>query len=844
MAQIDIVDAVDEFGAFLKLSTQSDAEKKNIIFDKTSDFKDERFRYAVYAQTEEAFEPTFRYVNYLIPEEAIIEKNGSTCTFRVDDPVNNKLSDWGKDPATTNDAYLGFFYDRTVSPRYRAMVVMLGKGSTVPSANPVYSANGNNVVLWSGFNKTGASLDLGGSPGDKIKITLSGIEQAVNDLTVNGIIGWELYSVMLDNLNNFAVNTSQSASTIQTNAFEFTFHSYSYKAIFNEGGRPDQMDFVDFPADSDGVKGPTAAKSEEQTTGATLTRRYFNKAGEGPVKYWTIGDILLYLSLWYIKTDEDLDQKLPDTFDIKTKFNDYILQSAQMPPEIFSEVPTDLNLEGLGVFDAFVEVMRHSTRYDISGGYNFDGKYKFDFVPKLDITGTGVTIRTGEKIEIPMSRGQVGANYDENKIVNNSSINVNRENARIGRVIVIGDRVRINTLFTTLANTNKDDVDFEAPRLSDNKDTYIQLTPSFIEDDEWNKYFELYTKDTLNDNGIPGVVFNFSTLNALKDQSNMFMKKMLPLISDDLNGDTKIDIVDSFEVPTIERDIKSSFSEEHTLKQDKGVFVTDKIIVRNEDQPDPAETNAEDGFDWMFVIPQEKSAVVKGRIASNSKRAGSHLLVYPAPKQAAAFNEVFERTKMFNRIDSGGALVKSLSGRSPIPLFVRVALVTQYRLKGISKITLATHGIDFDPKKHATKVINDDRFKLNLTFNDATYSTSKTNKKGNENNPDTLNGSFITIPDGFIPRRDGSADPQRTEPIVNIQKEADGWLDRLVNIPQNSGTLNLRSIQKGIKVGQFIEQIEGGSRTIPFKCFVQSIRYNFIDWEMSIGLGNINEQNE
>jgi len=846
MAEIDINEILDPLGGFLKLSTQPDDEKKDTVYDQPDDFKDEKFRYAVYAKEEEQTDSKFRYVTYLVPEEGAIEKHGSTCTFSINEPDDEKLSDWGKDPAITNDSYLGFFYDKTISPRYRAMVVMLGKGSTVPTSSPIsqpdYSPDDNNIVLWSGFNKTGAELSAGGAPGDKIRMTFSGIEQAINDLSVNGIIGWELYSVMFDNRGNHATNTSQQTNPIRTNAFEFTFHSYAYKAIFNEDGRPDQMDFVDFPADDNSDKGPSTSASTEQEKGATLQNRYFNKAGEGPIKYWTIGDILIYLSLWYIQVDANLDQKLPDTFSIKTKFNDYVIQSGQIPSELFNEIPTDLSLEGLGVYDAFVEVMRHSTRYDISGGYDNDGKFRFNFVPKLETTGTGTVIRSTSEFEITMSRGDFGAAYNENKIVNNSILNANRENSRIGRVIVIGDRVRINTLFTTLANTGVDDSLFDAPRLSDDADDYAAVVSPKIVDADWSKYLALYTKDTLNDNGTPGAIFNFSTLNAIKDQSNNFMKKLLPLIASELNDDTKIDIADSFEVPTIERGIKSSFSEEHTLKQDKGIFVTDKIVLQSEDNPD--EDNSKSGFDWMFVIPIERSAVVAGRIATNSGRAGAYLELYPKPKTLAvdAFNQLFERTSMFNRIGSGGALVKSLSTRRPMPLFARVTLVSQYRLKGIAKITKATHGIDFDPEKHATKIINDDRFKLNLTFNDATYSTTKTNNIGNENNPDALNGSFIPIADGFIPLRGGGVDPQRTEPITNIQKEADGWLDRLVTIPQNSGTLNLRSIQKGIRVGQFIEKLEGGSRSIDFKCFIQSIRYDFLRWEMSIGLGNVNEQ--
>jgi len=487
MAQEDISDLTDAIGDFLFLSTQSDFEKKDITFDQPEDFKDDKFRYAVYTQTEED-DPQFRYVNYLVPEQATIDKNGSTCIFRIDDPVNNKLSDWGLDPATINDSYTGFFYDKTISPRYRAMIVMLGKGKSVPASgsftNPIYSADDDNIVLWSGFNKTGAELSAGGGPGDKIRMTFSGIEQAINDLSVNGIIGWELYSGIHDINSGTLQSLQETLGKVDTGAFNNTFHSYAYKAIFNEGGRPDQMDFSSFPNTF-----PENTLSEEQQTGAAINNRYFNKAGEGPVIYWTIADIIFYLELWYVEVSTNLDQKLPDTFDIKTKFSDYVIVSDDIPTELFNEIPTDLNLEGLGVFDAFVEVMRHSTRFDIAGGYDIDGKFKFRFDPKLETTSTGVTIRTAEKFEITLSRGNFGDTYNRNKIVNNSTINVNRENSRIGRVIVIGDRVRINTMFTTLANAkNLEDI----PRASSNADTYIAVTPSFIEDDEWKEYMELY----------------------------------------------------------------------------------------------------------------------------------------------------------------------------------------------------------------------------------------------------------------------------------------------------------------------------------------------------------------
>jgi len=299
--------------------------------------------------------------------------------------------------------------------------------------------------------------------------------------------------------------------------------------------------------------------------------------------------------------------------------------------------------------------------------------FVLEFSPKIKTKSDGTVLRDAKDFQITMSRGDSGKPYDANKIVNNSTLFVNRENSNIGRVIVIGDRVRVNTMFSTLGN-EKNTVN--VPELSSNKSTFSLVALPNIRD--FDDFPAMYVKETTNENGVAGVIMNFSNLNFISNHADDFFPQQIPIDSATLNNETSRLIFDYFEVPEVEAEIKGSFDEDHQVKKDLGLFVADEII-------EPDDDNGETGFDWMFVRPVKSSEVVAYAFSEGEEGGHAHLNLFPVNEAAtAAFNKLFDRTDIRNRETQFSPLVKSNSDRRPIPIFIRLAVVSHYRIKGVA----------------------------------------------------------------------------------------------------------------------------------------------------------------
>jgi len=787
MTSTNINEALNTIGSKIKLAGQSTGEKETINWDQP----DGR-NFAVYTfQESDAALTAINWTvdNTLYPIETMIDKNGSTTNFKIADP-NFTISDFD-----SSTGPLGFRFDQTTANRSYAMIVLLGPGQSFPANGAAYTENDNNQVLFVGFNKTGCQLFPGGGPdggGDSIGLTYSGIEQGLNDLLVSGIISYDLRA----GLNKSQTNLSHKNIV----------HGFHKRAIFNEDGKPDKLDLS--RVDILGVS-PVLEKTSGSGVGVALSNEFFNKSGEGPADYWSIKDILLYIAHMYGQKNIYIDPLLPKDFQLKNKFSLYVAFVGAIPDDLDNETPSDLDLEGLGVYDAIVETVNQSGKFDIYGGYSITGKFEFRFVPKEN--------RDAREFRTVVSRNGTGVTYDTNKILENCTLNCNREFSQVGRVEVHGARVIVNTLLTSFF----EGTDNPQSIFSVTEDVFGAVTGTRITPDDFARnHLKLYPKESLSlDVGVNGLLYNVSSLNWTENEIN------LPVTAG-INSDDNILMFEQFETPEILDEVQPAYSELKSKKKLAASFISDVL-------------NSDSNGKWMFVKPLDTSSIFN--IMVDPSDQGGLMMKELIPQvggKAEEPNGWYDlekfQTVLESEITNDGKLVHGLAFRKPLPVFYRCSIRTNHRLKGIAEIP------GYNPAKHRIVRIKDDRFQLSLSYKDGEYDslTSGTDK---EELVTTNRGTFTAIADGFISLADGSTDPDEDKPITSIQAFAESELTRLIDIPQNTGDLTLTGIQPHFQLGKFITEIEGSSRTFAFPSTVISIRYEYDALKTFVGLGNINE---
>ena len=211
----------------------------------------------------------FKYTRDIDVRTASITKGGE-----VGSSLEGVLVDNTKTKFSQYDDLYGFKLGQTIAKRYFFSVIKLQPADTYPIAGNTYTPERS--VLWSGFNDIGASLNL---KTEEVGIQLQGMENILNDVQVIGVVEFDMQTGVGARANLFKSDAS------------FVTHTDGHKCIFNEGGRPDQLD-----TDNLSLKN----KKKGGTEGVDMRNPYFNKSGFGPTKLWSILEILKYLHGWYI----------------------------------------------------------------------------------------------------------------------------------------------------------------------------------------------------------------------------------------------------------------------------------------------------------------------------------------------------------------------------------------------------------------------------------------------------------------------------------------------------------------------------------------------------------------
>ena len=769
-------------GGFNKDKNDDATEKDNVTW---SDPQNQYNKIAVFEADHGvpvANELAFTYTKLIKVKNCNITKNGSTSNFVLQDPAGTEVGD--------NDGLYGYTLDAVTNNRYHLMVVLYGAGVSLPTQGDAYAQNNSNFVIFSGFVKGDVSLEAGGAPGDRVELQAVGIEQGLNDFQVKGTVHWDFTL----SINSDAKPDSEGRMGVAADPNN-TAWTPRYKAIFNENGNPDKMNFGDVV--------PTWSLTGNAGRGDTNTAPYFNKSGEGEVQYWSIGQMVNYIIQWCIGYDGGVfDEFLPEEFIIRSKFANYLHASIEIPTLLYSEYVSHVDVDGMGAWDALIEVMRQSYTHDIAGRYDQEGKFILIFKTKYDAE------RDARESRTYLCRGKRGEDFDVNCIVKNSNLGLSREENNLGRVIILGKPVKLNVLFTNCPGDDSSTI-----KMSTQEADYSPIPSNAVS--SFADYPKIFYKRSLSDKGLSGGLYKFSNLQFIKNEDSF------PVETDLEERFLESKLFQFFEIPEILDELQVAFSEKNKIPKDYEIYTVDKIF------PDAATP-------YMFVKPIEKCNNVGARLSTEESGA-IEIFAKGSEADFSTYNLIEHYSPAESEINTKGYWVKG-GDYDMVPLFVKCSVVSHYRLKGIDQIA------GFDPKIHSTKYIENDDFELSINYKAANYQNTTSGKKVDAN----LGHFILTAADtGLIPLDSGISDSNNVEPLTRIKAYATGMLNKYVNIPQNSGELTLNGIQEPVQLGKFLDEVVGGSgagnRTFAFPTTITEIFHDFELLETRIVLGNIND---
>lgn len=686
----------------------------------------------------------------------------SVCESIIVDPTVTKLSSF--------DATYGVNFDSYV--KGRQFILVVDKTGTLdadlPAQNAPYSAN-NQVIIFSGYSKKGATLDLNDL---RFHMDWVGVENLLNEIKIHGCY-----------TKNVTTPSYPPAGSVGLKVLSDNL------CIFNQNGRGN--------LNSEIGEGEVSLDSD----GDILTGKYyFNNSGLKHSTTWTLEKILRYVVEWYTKATSEIisnDRKLGlNTLTYIANYIDFDYRHLGKT-DFKSIVPYDFSLEGLTVLEAIEKIFKESKKYCLYKGYTGTGKVTLSYrIKNSDAVNRG-TDDLGMRITIN-DIDAVPTAYD---VYNDANINLNRDTKNIGRVIVLGDFLRINTLMTSVANA-----DFSG-LFSTNKDTYSAIAGLTTFTDR----IQLCLTDTKRTNDI-----NEQSYVAVPTNN---MDLTIADVTADLNqynsepDTTKI--FDTLKALKINRELDAGTLTEKSIKEkDIQVFLAHPSIseVRSPETSNYIYPTIKVGSDtFYFITPLEnKDIEIDGKLNTEDF---SSILIFGNTTELndetsmTNFKEYLYKSEIEYNEPSFGFTNYNIT--NPAPIWARANVVTDYQIKGISQIA------GFDNDIHETHIVYDDSFKLSISYKDAEYNGA---------------GSFSNITNGFINASDSAV-------LQKIQEKADSIMDKLAVI-QNSGFCNLNGVQYYMKIGDWVEKFASSNRDIESPVLISNITFDFQEKKTTLFFGS------
>ena len=692
-----------------------------------------------------------------------ISRYTSICETILVDITKTKLADY--------DPIYGIDFDvYTKGRQYLIVVDHTGfLDSDLPADGTAYDAT-NQVVIFSGYNKPGSALDI-----NDIRVSMQwcGVENLLDEIKISGSY-----------IKNVATPNWPASGSVGLKVLS------SQPCIFNENGRGDRT-------------------TQYSTDEANLGKFYFNKSGLKHATTWTLEQIFKYVTEWYTKSTSEiiaLDRKLG--LDLITYISNYIdVEYRDISNTDFALiVPYDFNLEGLSVMEAYIKIFEESKKYTMYKAYTNSGKVTISY----RLRNADATLRGTDDLPMKIEIGVQDAVPTSTIVFNDGNINLNRETRNVGRVVVMGDFLCINTLMTSCAYPAEGSKAAFSGNFSTNKDTYSAIAGLTTFTDR----ISLVLSDTQRTGDV-----NEQTYIAVPTNSNMIGLTIADVTADLNTYHTASNqeaettkIFDQLKALKINRLIDNGmFEQEENKIKDIGVYVAHP----SESEVRSPETNnyvyptikvASDTF--YFITPIENVDInMEAKIDTKDHSAiflhGTNLEDNTDSGQNNFYEYLYKSPLLPFEAAYG---FDNYNVANPAPIWVRANVQTDYRIKGIATIT----SVAYDPNVHHTMIVYDDDFKLSLNYKDALYDGA---------------GSFANITNGYIIAGDSAV-------LQKIQEKADSLLDKYLNV-QNSGYSTLNGVQYHWKIGDWtnkfvaISNASSNARDILTPVVVNSIVFDF-----------------
>ena len=695
---------------------------------------------------------TFICTKKIRPQKIIISEKLSTC--------NSIYVDKDVDRLYTYDSILGIDYDQYTLGRQFILVADETDilDANLPASGASYS---DKEVLFCGYNKPGGSIDFN-SVG--LAHEWIGIEELLNEIKISGI-----YS---NSVNTDTITSERSLS--------------SARCIFNEDGNQDRSEIIE----SDEIGGD---------------KYFFNKSGIGQQKFWSCKNILLYIKWFYCTANSPIIAL--DTGDRGLKLIDYVSNYINIDFERMNETdlpdiePMNLDLEGMGVLDAIKEVLKQSKKYMLYKAYTCDGRVTIGYRSKIAISATE---RFAEDNPMLFRIGVQGATTASTNLVNGGNVNLNRETKNVGRVIVLGDYLRINTLCTSLAYSTF------ASNLSSDPDTYTGVSGL----------------TTFTDR-LALVLTATNHIETWQQNYNLIPTNMLEVDLSDLGADMtaynsesqSLKIFDGLKCLEFSREfIAGGVTEVEGKKiRDMGVFIASPSAPYDYNGVDYINPLRYDETNYYYYITPIQDVAINFSLSHEDNKNRSALILSEvnggkgninADTSKTPFGE-YQYTSILPHFDTAIRFFSGYDDSNPVPLFCRTNVRTDYRIKGIAQ------RVDYDDQIHSTEIVEDMDFKLTINYKDATYDGA---------------GSFSNVTNGFLSANDDSI-------LQKIQDKAQALLDKY-NVVQNSGYVDLNGFQSYNKVGDWSNKFTGTGRDINTPVVFNTITIDLINKLTTVAFGS------
>ncbi|PCJ55329.1 MAG: hypothetical protein COA79_21035 [Planctomycetota bacterium] len=692
--------------------------------------------------------PTYVYTNKVKAKYIEISKKKSVCSIMLNDKSINEISEY--------DGQYGVGLNSNVDGYEFFLVLAEPDGDDIPIEG---NYEDNKVVLFSGYNRCSYAVALGQK---HLSAGYVGIEEITNEIKIDGIL----------EVDHSYTSSSILSGEIGSNQVKF----YTRKTIFNEKGLRDCFNGQ--------LKVETTTRDNSSGVVSTSMGKFsvFDKTGIANTTHWNCAQILEFIINVYFLENIDirklLDQK--DRIEFISKFARIDISNINNS-DLSEMTPIDFDLTGMGFLEAVYKILDESRRYSISKRYETDG------IAKIGLRANSKTQRATDNdsdvpIKIPI--GEANKPAKRTDIFEKGNVNLNRENKSVGRVVVRSGHLWINTLASTWY------INPVFPHASSSTESYVSVGHS----DSFSSHPHLVCTDyTESKKGIPSQTYHMMNSRLVGD----WLASDLGVNLVDFNESLDQNIFLNEKILEIKPFLFKPYSHSGALStEDMGVY-TALPVAKSDGEYSPV-INEE----FIFIQPIIGSKDDDWKIAFKYKAGnfGEFVAYAGADKDTSEsgkhrFKEYIDNSPVPSTSkypENRGVVTKE------IPLYVRCAVKTDYRLRGIAEIP------SYDPKKHRTVYVDDNEIEFALQYRDYYYDE----------------GGWVELPNGWL--SDGKAE---VEALSKLQKKSEAILDKLIYVA-NSGFVNLNGVQFSIKVGDMIDEFEGTNRSFDFEAIINKVSYN------------------